>query len=289
MVRGGSVSDSGKRSHCQTMPTSLTPMLEKQEAVSRDEQVKNENSNDSSIVGTLGAISEHQKPGGQGSSTNHLTTNENLIDEVPKPEVKPSPSTIKDDSFIELQGSEHEVVKVQQLRSAFQYNMAIQVEDKPIKAVVDSAAEVTIISDRVYKALKSPPNKLKDVKLLTAGRQMEMQGFVAGPVNLKIGDKWYQENVYIAPIEQDMLIGFDILVHRGKSIFDMAKGTLIFDNQLINLDMGSQGNTPLVARVTVAKRQVIPPNSVMRVKCAVDHELPVYANQWKVLKLLHLE
>ena len=57
-----------------------------------------------------------------------------------------------------------------------------------------------------------------------------------------------------------MLIGFYILVHRGKSIFDMAKGTLIFDNQLINLDMGSQGNTPLVARVTVAKMQVIPPN-----------------------------
>ena len=56
----------------------------------------------------------------------------------------------------------------------------------------------------------------------------------------------------------------------------MAKGTLIFDNQLINLDIGSQGNTPLVARVTVAKRQVIPPNSVMRVKCAVDHEVPDY-------------
>ena len=103
---------------------------------------------------------------------------------------------------------------------------------------------------------------------------MDMQGFVAGPVNLKIGDKWYQENVYIAPIEQDMLIGFDILVHMGKSIFDIAKGTFIFDNQLINLDMGSQGNTPLVVRATVAKRQVIPPNSVMRVKCAVDHELP---------------
>ena len=182
------------------MPTPLTTMLEKQEAVSRDKHANNENSNDSSIVGTLGAINDHQKPGGQGSSTNHSTTNENLIDELPQPEVKRSPSTIKEDSFIKLQGSEPEIVKVQRLRSASQYNMAIQVEEKPIRAVVDSAAEVTIISDRVYKALKSPPNKLKDVKLLTAGRQMDMQGFVAGPVNLKIGDKWYQENVYIAPI-----------------------------------------------------------------------------------------
>ena len=102
--------------------------------------------------------------------------------------------------------------------------MAIQVEDKPIRAVVDSDAKVTIISDRVYKASKSIPNKLKDVKLLTAGRQMAMQGFIAGPVNLKIGHRWYQEKVYIAPIEQDMLIGFDILVHRGKIILWKAQG-----------------------------------------------------------------
>ena len=43
---------------------------------------------------------------------------------------------------------------------------------------------------------------------------MDMQGFVAGPVNLKIDDKWYQENVYIAPIEQDMLI-FDSNFPKG--------------------------------------------------------------------------
>ena len=150
--QGASVSDSGKSSHCQTMPTPLTQKLQNRKLSTRI-KVKNENSNDSSIVGALGAISEHQKLGGQGTSTNHLTRNENLIDEIPQPEVKPSSSTIKDDSFIELQGSEPEVVKLQQLRSASQFNMAIQVEDKPIRALVDSAAEVTIISDRVYKAL----------------------------------------------------------------------------------------------------------------------------------------
>ena len=89
--------------------------------------------------------------------------------------------------------------------------------------------------------------------------------------------------MYIAPIEQDMLIGFDILVHRGKFIFDMAKGTLIFDNQLINLDIGSQGSTPLVDRITVAKRQVIPQNSTMGVKCAVGHELPDYVEGLNVI------
>ena len=105
---------------------------------------------------------------------------------------------------------------------------------------------------------------------------MAIKGFVVGPVRLKIGTQWYSENVYIAPIEQDMLLGFDILFHRGKSVLNMAKGTLTFDDQEISLDIGSQGGTPYVARVTVAKRQVIPPNSVMRVKCTLDHELPDY-------------
>ena len=124
--------------------------------------------------------------------------------------------------------------------------MAIQVGDRPVKAVVDSAAEVTIVSDKVYETLKHPPKKLREVTLLAAGRQMAMKGFVVGPVRLKIGTQWYSENVYIAPIEQDMLLGFDILFQRGKSVLNMDKRTLTFYDQEISLDMGSQGGTPLL-------------------------------------------
>ena len=64
-----------------------------------------------------------------------------------------------------------------------------------------------------------------------------------------------------------MLVGFDSIVHRGRSVLYMAKGTLIFDDQEITLDVGSQCQASSVARVTVAKRQVIhpppPPNSAM--------------------------
>ena len=69
---------------------------------------------------------------------------------------------------------------------------------------------------------------------------MAMRGFVVGSVRMKIGTRWYSENVYVAPIEQEMLLGFDILFHRGKSILDMAKGTLNFDDEEIHLDLGSR-------------------------------------------------
>ena len=101
-------------------------------------------------------------------------------------------------------GFEPEVVTVQQLRSASQFTMTIEVGDRNVNAVVDSAAEVTILSDKVYQALTHKPPKLREGTLLTAGRKMAMKGFVAGPVRLKIGDRWYNETVYIAPIEQEM-------------------------------------------------------------------------------------
>jgi predicted aspartyl protease len=162
------------------------------------------------------------------------------------------------------------------MRSVSQFTMQVRVENQCVKAIVDTAAQVTIISDRVYNSLNKKPIKLRDVKLLTAGREMAMEGFVAGPIKIKIGDKWYKENVYVAPIEQEMLLGFDILVNRGQAILDMGRGVLIFDGRQIILDVGSGGDTPTVARVTVAKRLVIPPQSVARVKCHIDKTLSDY-------------
>lgn len=171
---------------------------------------------------------------------------------------------------------EPDAVTVCQLKSVSQFSMEIQVGDQTVEAIVDTAAQVTIISDRLYNRLKRKPQKIREVKLLTAGRQMSMKGFVVGPVRLKIGEKWYSEEVYVAPIEQEMLLGFDILFNRGAAILDMGQGTLTFDGQMIQLNMGSQKGVPIVARVVVGRRQVVPPNSVVRVICKSSDPMPDY-------------
>ena len=135
--------------------------------------------------------------------------------------------------------------------------------------------EVSIISDKVYRSLKNPPKKLKDITLHTAGRQMVIQGFIVGPTKLKIGSRWYQVFLHVAPIDQDMLLGFDILCHRGKCVLDMPNGILTFDGQEIPLDVGSSGHVQ-VARVTVARRRVIPPNSAIKIPCQLSREMPDY-------------
>ncbi|KAH3847111.1 hypothetical protein DPMN_089425 [Dreissena polymorpha] len=88
--------------------------------------------------------------------------------------------------------------RVSQLGSAAQFRLKVQVGDVMVDAVVDSAAEVSLISDRVYKAMKQPLPKGRDVKLLMTGKDASMQGFVVGPVKLKIGNCWYHEHLYVA-------------------------------------------------------------------------------------------
>ena len=104
------------------------------------------------------------------------------------------------------EGPDSEIKTAYQVQSASQFTIPIQVDNRPITAVVDSAAECTIIPDRVYQSLHNKPAKLRDVKLMTAGRQLAIDGFAVGPVRLKIGTQWYSENVCIAPIEKEMLL-----------------------------------------------------------------------------------
>ena len=49
----------------------------------------------------------------------------------------------------------------------------------------------------------------------------------------------------------------------------MADATLIFDGQFLSLDVGSTDGQARVAEVRVSRRRVIPPNSVLQVKCTM--------------------
>ena len=115
-----------------------------------------------------------EKPGGQRSKDHEVSSIDKDFRHMDMREKDPSSegSTYcgsKDQSSQVTKGSEPEIVNVRQLRSVSQFTMAIQVGNRPVKAVVDSAAEVTIVSDKVYEALKHPPKKLREVTLQIAG------------------------------------------------------------------------------------------------------------------------
>lgn len=143
---------------------------------------------------------------------------------------------------------------------------------RPMAAVIDSAAEVTILSDKIYNSLQDQPTILRKTVMYAAGRGMQMDTIIVGPVKLEVGSKSYYTDVYVAPIDDDMLLGLDFL-KRHQTITDLKNSTFTIGDDRIPLYCGSQSEIPLVAKVTVPKRTVVPPHSVVRIPGQLDVDL----------------
>ena len=77
--------------------------------------------------------------------------------------------------------------------------------------MVDTAAEVTLVSVSFFQSWKDKTPLIRPCTLLTAGRELAMRGSVVGPVKLLLGTKTCEHNLYVAPIEDNMLLGLVVL------------------------------------------------------------------------------
>ena len=196
----------------------------------------------------------------------HSTEEDELIEETPVKKPLEDPGAT---SFVPP-------VTVCMLKSVSKFTVPVQVDGVAVEAILDSAAEVTIISDQIYESLTPPPKKLYDVRLDTAGRQLSMKGFVTGLVKLKIGRSTYNGQVYVAPTEQDILFGVDIMRKRS-AVIDMGQDVFSFKGHEIRRNSaGLADGNPKVAHMSVAKQVVIPPNSAAQVPCMMDQPLSDY-------------
>ena len=126
--------------------------------------------------------------------------------------------------------------------------------------------------------MEPKPPCLRKVVLHTAARDTKMHGFVVGPVNLQLGASIFPESVYVAPIQDDMLLGLEFLLRHGVHI-RLEERYLDFkgnDEKIpIEVERSSQKENT-VARVIIQKNTKIPPNSVVRLLCDITDKLADY-------------
>lgn len=151
----------------------------------------------------------------------------------------------------------------------------LKLDETLVEAAVDTAAEVTIISDKVYATLEPRPRVLKETMMHAAGRGMVMKTVVVGPVYLKIGSRSYATEVYVAPIKDDMLLGLNFMVTYGV-VLDLKSHTLSVGGERLDLTSGPKGIIPVVSNVVVSKRTVVPPHSVVHVPAQLEREMKQY-------------
>ena len=102
-------------------------------------------------------------------------------------------------------------VTVLKLSNGVMFRVPVEVQGMQLQAVVDTAAQVTLVSEEFYKSLDPAPPICKEVVMNTAGKGMQMNGYIAGPFQVVLGTHLFTVEIYVAPIEEDMLLGLDFL------------------------------------------------------------------------------
>ena len=108
----------------------------------------------------------------------------------------------------------------------------------------------------------------------TAGKGMQMSGYIAGPFQVVLGTHLFTVEIYVAPIEEDMLLGLDFLEANGVPLH-LKEKELQIAGDVIPMSLGT--GSPLVNEketgVFLAKGCKVPPNSVMRVGAQLSESM----------------
>ena len=91
---------------------------------------------------------------------------------------------------------------------------------------------------------------------------MKMKTFTIGPVDIGIESRIYPFDVYVAPIDDDMLLGLDFL-YKYNVVLDCSNNIFVIDGETLPMDYGKQKKVPKVSKVTVPGKMVIPPNATI--------------------------
>ena len=66
-----------------------------------------------------------------------------------------------------------------------------------------------------------------------------MKTFIIGPVDIEIGSRIYPSDVYVAPIEDDMLLGLDFL-HKYNVVLNCSKTIFVINGETLPMDYENQ-------------------------------------------------
>ena len=150
----------------------------------------------------------------------------------------------------------------------------VKVAGAQTTAVIDTAAQVTVISEDFVKNLTKPLRYVKDVCLKGAGKEQFFSAKLAREVQIKIGKRTINWDLYVAPITDSVILGLDFLRFIGAKI-NQESNTVKVGDRVIKAHLKRVGNEELyqVSRVSATKRYVVPPHAVAFVPCTLKNPI----------------
>lgn len=175
------------------------------------------------------------------------------------------------------------MIKIYSLQSESSLKVKCIVNNLTIQAVVDTAADATIISEDIFKKLHMKITEFETVKMYSAGENQTFNAKKIGPVKLTIGKTVFFNHIYVAPIIDKMLLGMDMLQAMEAKI-DIKNKTIECKEYTIPLnqtsrlwDRGKQESLPATLMENV------------RIKAGSETVVPIQVQGLKVRHTMYLE
>ena len=164
------------------------------------------------------------------------------------------------------------------VRQSVGLNLTIPVEinEIPTDAIVDSAAQVTLISRNLLVQITIPIEIIGKVELRGVGNSCEtIPADKIEGVLIKVGHKQCSWPVYAADVTDPVLLGLDFLV-KNKCKVDFVNNEIILPDEIIvaTLKKGTEGNTCDIFKVISVHHQCIPPNTKLKIPVQVLNAKP---------------
>ena len=143
-------------------------------------------------------------------------------------------------------------------------------EKLSVDAVVDTAAQATLISQNLFNKVKRAYGKGTSVVLKGLGEQ-PVDAKSVPDFEFKLGERTFRWTVYVAPMSDDMILGLDFLKHHHATV-DLVQNRVTVEGEALDafLKKTADGEAMRVSRVVIAKRMVVPPHTLTHVPVKWD-------------------
>ena len=92
----------------------------------------------------------------------------------------------------------------------------IKVNDVEVSAIIDTAAQVTVMSSDYYDDLLDDKNKHSGSYLRIKGirKDLVLPSFIAKDIPFTSGKSYFRWDVHVIPIEEVFIIGLDFMLYQ---------------------------------------------------------------------------
>ena len=147
----------------------------------------------------------------------------------------------------------------------------LKIQGVPAHATIDTAAQVSIISEGLAKRIKPPLISIEKVLLRGAQKSSNMVANRVPNIPLEIGGSKYSWDILIAPISDEFILGLDFLKANNAKI-DLKGDVVTINGNRIYADMRkNQHKLYSTQRVELGRKVVVPPNSVVAAEVKFTH------------------